>query len=460
MRKFARVLSYGGGAAAVVVLSQYHGARIADPPYSFTGTSRFGWAIGYCLMLGIATYAVGLPDQPRNARQAAWLATVAAAIATLGVSVPQLLLGDALLPRFVVFGAALVLIPWQVAINGLARDGQSRAEERDRVLLVGEGAEQQRLLDDLRLELERGALLVGTLDPAGAGSSEPGREPLVEACRRTRATVVVMDRAAAADDRVIAQAATLHEAGVRVRTLQGFYEEWLGKLPLSELERASLFFDIGEVHRARYGRLKRIMDLALALVGLIPLALVTPVVVLGNAVANRGPLLYRQTRVGKGGVHFTIYKFRTMRTDGSTVPAAPAGPAASMPGAPDSRWTEIDDPRVTPWGRVLRRTHLDELPQVVNILRGDLSVVGPRPEQPHYVAELSDKLAFYDLRHLVRPGLTGWAQVKYGYAGDERDALEKLQYEFFYLRRQDLNFDQRIVLRTLRATVGGRGSGR
>jgi lipopolysaccharide/colanic/teichoic acid biosynthesis glycosyltransferase len=460
MRRFARVLSYGGGAAAVVVLSLYHGSRIADPPYSFTGTSRFGWAIGYCLMLGIATYAVGLPDQPRNARQAAWLATVAAAIAALGVSVPQLLLGDALLPRFVVFGAALLLIPWQVAINALARDGQSRAEERDRVLLVGEGAEQQRLLDDLRLELERGALLVGTLDPAGAGSTEPGRQPLVEACRRTRATVVVLDRAAAADDRVIAQAATLHEAGVRVRTLQGFYEEWLGKLPLSELERASLFFDIGEVHRARYGRLKRIMDLALALVGLIPLVLVTPVVVLGNVVANRGPLLYRQTRVGKGGVHFTIYKFRTMRTDGADGAAATPPAAPVTQAAPASRWTEVDDPRVTPWGRVLRRTHLDELPQVVNILRGDLSVVGPRPEQPHYVAELSDKLAFYDLRHLVRPGLTGWAQVKYGYAGDERDALEKLQYEFFYLRHQDLTFDQRIVLRTLRATIGGPGSGR
>jgi lipopolysaccharide/colanic/teichoic acid biosynthesis glycosyltransferase len=354
----------------------------------------------------------------------------------------------------VVFGAAVLSIPWQVAINALSRDGQSRAEDRDRVLLVAERAEHERLVDDLRMELERGATLVATLDPSTAGGREPGHEPLIEAQASSGATVVVMDRGAAADDRVIAQAAKLHEAGVRVRTLQGFYEEWLGKLPLSELERASLFFDIGEVHRARYGRLKRIMDLALALVGLVPLVLVTPVVLAGNLVANRGPLLYRQTRVGKGGEHFTIYKFRTMRTDRSEQVA----PAAIGPGA--DRWTEVDDPRVTPWGRVLRRTHLDELPQVLNILRGDLSVVGPRPEQPHYVAELSDKLAFYDLRHLVRPGLTGWAQVKYGYAGDERDALEKLQYEFFYLRRQDLTFDQRIVLRTLRAMVGGRGSGR
>ncbi|MEI2651494.1 MAG: sugar transferase [Microthrixaceae bacterium] len=166
-------------------------------------------------------------------------------------------------------------------------------------------------------------------------------------------------------------------------------------------------------------------------------------VLVGNLVANRGPLLYRQVRVGKGGQQFTILKFRSM-----------------TPSAAGSDWTRADDPRVTPFGRFLRRAHLDELPQVVNILRGDLAVVGPRPEQPQYVAELSEKLAFYDLRHLVRPGLTGWAQVKYGYAGDETDALEKLQYEFFYLRNQDLRFDARVIVRTVRSMVGGGGAGR
>jgi lipopolysaccharide/colanic/teichoic acid biosynthesis glycosyltransferase len=130
------------------------------------------------------------------------------------------------------------------------------------------------------------------------------------------------------------------------------------------------------------------------------------------------------------------------------------------PDGPTTRWTELDDPRVTPFGRFLRRTHVDELPQVLGILRGDLSVVGPRPEQPEYVEELVTKLPFYDLRHLVRPGLTGWAQVKYGYAGDDRGALEKLQYEFFYLRHQGLALDGRIVVRTLRSVVGGAGHGR
>lgn len=459
MRRAARILSYGGGALIVLCLSLAHAQIIAENPYTFTGSSRFAWAIGYSVALGITTYAVGLPDQPRSARQAAWLAFLASAVAALAVSVPQLILGDALLPRFVVFGAAILMVPWQMATNAMARGNRTRAEGRDRILLVADPTERERLIDDLALEPERAAQLVGSLTPIEASGSEPGQSPLVTAFEACRATVVVIDSYAQADDFVVAQAAGLHESGVRVRTLQGFYEHWLGKLPMSELERASLFFDIGEVHGTYYARLKRIMDLALGLVGCLSLVVVTPIVLVGNLVANRGPLMYRQVRVGKAGEHFTILKFRTM-TDGE----APAGrdPVNRATGdtVRDSRWTEPDDPRVTPFGRFLRHSHLDELPQLINIVRGDLSVVGPRPEQPHYVEELSAKLAFYDLRHLVRPGLTGWAQVKYGYAGDERDALEKLQYEFFYLRHQDLTFDQRIILRTLRAMIGGRGTGR
>jgi lipopolysaccharide/colanic/teichoic acid biosynthesis glycosyltransferase len=255
------------------------------------------------------------------------------------------------------------------------------------------------------------------------------------------ATVLVLDRASQDRPSVVAQAAALHAGGVRIRTLSLFYEEWLGKLPVSELERVSMMFDIGELHRQRYTRVKRIVDVVLGAAGVVGLAAVTPFIVAGNLVANRGPLLYRQTRIGKNGAEFEILKFRTMT------------PRTSE----DTDWTGKDDPRITPFGNILRRTHLDELPQIVNILRGELSVVGPRPEQARYVDELSEKLPFYPMRHLVRPGLTGWAQVKYGYASDERDALEKLQYEFFYLRRQSLLLDLRIVGRTIRSVLGGDG---
>lgn len=373
MLRIARIVSIGGEAAAVAGLALVHARLVADPPYPFTGTSRFGWALAYLALLTLAVYAVGLPDQPRSAPQAAWVSLVAAAVAALGVWAVQLVVGDALLPRFVVFGAALATVPVQVGANALARAGQAQAGDRDRVLLVAAPAERERLVDDLGMEPERGATLVGALSPVEAAPTGDGAAPLVDAQRRSRATLVVIDRSAQADDRIIAQAAALHELGVRVRTLQDFYETWLGKLPLSELERASLFFDISEVHGTRYARVKRVLDLTVAVPGLVLLLVVLPVVAVGNLVANRGRLLFRQQRVGRDGRPFTILKFRTMSPDPD--PGADGG----------GEWTERDDPRVTPFGRLLRRTHLDELPQVLNIVRGDLSVVGPRPEQPRYV---------------------------------------------------------------------------
>jgi lipopolysaccharide/colanic/teichoic acid biosynthesis glycosyltransferase len=185
------------------------------------------------------------------------------------------------------------------------------------------------------------------------------------------------------------------------------------------------------------------VDIGVALALLPLLGMILPLVWLGDRLANQGPLFYHQDRVGKGGHPFRIHKFRSMLPE-------PAGDGASP-------WTAEDDDRVTPFGRFLRRTHIDELPQLVNILRGDLSLVGPRPEQVHYVDELEAKLPYYQLRHLVQPGLTGWAQVKYGYARSDGDALEKLQFEFYYLRHQGLALDLRILARTSRTLLAGEG---
>jgi lipopolysaccharide/colanic/teichoic acid biosynthesis glycosyltransferase len=232
----------------------------------------------------------------------------------------------------------------------------------------------------------------------------------------------------------------VHSRGARIRTLSLFYDEWLGKLPLSELERIALLFDINEIHRPVYARMKRFLDISLGLLGVPPLLVVIPFVAVANLAGNRGPLFFHQERVGKDGVVFTIHKFRTMRpTTGPT------------------DWTTADDARLTKVGGTLRKLHLDELPQVWNVLRRELSIVGPRPEQPRYVAQLSEVIPFYDTRHLVRPGITGWAQVKYDYGASELDALEKLQYEFYYLRHQSLGLDLRIIGRTLRSIVGRQG---
>jgi lipopolysaccharide/colanic/teichoic acid biosynthesis glycosyltransferase len=439
-RRLARALLYLGTAAAVLGLSKVHAAWVAETPYDFTGSFRFAWAIAYIGLLSAAAYGVGLPDLPRTLRAAELSAMGATGGAALAMSVIQLVAGDALLPRFVVFGSALVLTLWYLFCVAVSAGGRTMAEVRDQIVLVVDPGEAAALDEDLRRAPEQPAQVVGTLAPAAARPTGDGHQPLSDRVRATGATVVVLDRAAQADETVVAQAAALHQGGTRVRTLSLFYEQWLGKLPLGELERVSLLFDIGEIHGQRYGRVKRLGDVLVGAVGLLVFVLAVPFVAVGNLFGNRGPLFFLQERVGRNGEPFEILKFRTMR--------AGEGPAT---------WTTERDPRITSFGRILRTSHLDELPQMLNIVRGELSLVGPRPEQPRYVAELVEKLPFYDVRHLVRPGLTGWAQVKYGYAADDSDAMEKLQYEFFYLRHQGIAIDLRIVGRTIRSVLRSEG---
>lgn len=438
MRRLTRTSLYVGTFVCVLGMGRIHAYR---HKYSFHGSSRFGWSIAYVLSLCVAAYALGLPDLVRRQRAAWATALGATASGAVGVSVAQLVAGTAVLPRFVVFGSALLLIPWYVACCALSFGGRQRDEGRDRTALVGELEDEVVLRRELAAGPERDATLVATLtveEACGVGKSKP----LTEAVIRERASVVVLSRAAQLNENIVDQAATLHESGLRVRTLTSFYEEWLGKLPLTELERISLMFDVSELHRIRYGRVKRMVDLTAAIIGLLPLAAITVAVGACNLVGNRGKLFYRQDRVGRFGQPFSIVKFRTMTAVADT----------------PSEWTRQGDPRITPFGHLLRRSHIDELPQIWNILRGDLSLVGPRPEQPAYVRHLLGEIPFYGLRHLVRPGLTGWAQVKYGYASDESDAMEKLQYDFYYLEHQDILFDLRIIGRTLRSVVrlGGR----
>jgi exopolysaccharide biosynthesis polyprenyl glycosylphosphotransferase len=437
MRRNARLLGYLGIVATVFGLAKLHAVRNG---YVFHGSPRFTWAIVYALILGVSAYGFGLPDLPR--RDSAILRSFGAmGTAALGLSFFQLFVGDALLPRFVVFGAAILLVFWYLLVIGISRRASDHQEGRERVLLVVGPDERGALCADLSRGSERPAHVVGAMDIVTAANVERGAEPLVDEIVSENVSVLVLSREAQADAAIVEQAAAMHAGGVRVRTLASFYEDWLGKLPISELEQMSLMFDISALHARGYERAKRAFDIALALPGSILCLLLTPIVALANRVGNRGSLLYRQTRIGRDGRPFTILKFRTMvAADGA-----------------DTEWTAEDDPRITPFGRLLRKTHLDELPQMWNIVRGDLSFVGPRPEQPHYVEELISKIPFYNLRHLVRPGLTGWAQVKYGYAGDERDALEKLQYDFYYLRHQSLPFDARIVGRTIRSVVGTEG---
>ena len=236
-----------------------------------------------------------------------------------------------------------------------------------------------------------------------------------------------------------------HDAGVNVRSVADLHEELTGRLLLDQLGAAWLMSLPMRSETSRlYGTFKRAVDLATALLGLALLAVLLPPVTAMVIVDDPGPILHRQTRVGKYGRTFTVYKLRTMR--GSV------GADGALP------WTERGDPRITRVGRLLRRLHLDELPQAWNMLRGDMSLIGPRPEQPCHVEELRQQIDLYNTRLTVRPGLTGWAQVSYGYGSGVEGARTKLAYDLYYVKHQSVSLDLLIMARTVLAVLrlGGR----
>jgi exopolysaccharide biosynthesis polyprenyl glycosylphosphotransferase len=230
----------------------------------------------------------------------------------------------------------------------------------------------------------------------------------------------------------------------RVAGLTSFYEYAFGCVPVSHLT-PMWFMSLLHVRQRRQGRVsKRLFDVGVAGVGLVLTGPLLALIALAVR-ASRGPVIYRQLRVGEGGRRFTIYKFRTMVE------------AAERPG--EAVWAQHGDPRTTRVGRGLRRTHLDELPQLFNVLRGEMSIVGPRPERPEFIAMLERETPFWTRRLLVKPGVTGWAQVRCGYAGDCASAADKLAHDIWYLRHRSLAVDLMVCVRTVLLMLGLREPG-
>jgi exopolysaccharide biosynthesis polyprenyl glycosylphosphotransferase len=233
---------------------------------------------------------------------------------------------------------------------------------------------------------------------------------------------------------------TLMAQGVRVIDLGYFYESEFEMVHVDGL-RESWFWGYDPAHaRPVYFAFKRLTDIIMSLVGLLLSAPVMAMVALGIVLQDRGPILYSQTRVGLRNRTFRLYKFRTMRID-----AERSGP----------RWAAENDERATRVGQVLRKTRLDEIPQFWNILRGEMSFIGPRPERPEMIEQLEVKLPYYRFRHIVKPGLTGWAQVNYGYGASIEDAREKLAYDLYYIKYGTITRELHIALRTIVAMVRG-----
>jgi lipopolysaccharide/colanic/teichoic acid biosynthesis glycosyltransferase len=397
------------------------------------------WLVAYGLTFMAFAFVFGVPALVERPRQAL-IASLLAAAAPLAAASIFFVVHDPLIPRLVVVGTPVFLFAVYVVLSLVHALLWRRSKDTDRVVFVVEADAHPDLETDLSRQPERKFTPLSTLDPEVVAEDPNG---LAVAVSTSRANLVVLSETSQLHESVVAQAARLHERGVRVRTLTTFYDEWLGKFPLNQLERTSLWFDIRDVHELQYTRLKRLMDVVVASIMAPFLILSVPIVAVFNAVRDRGPLFFKQQRVGQHGVPFTIWKFRTMTLN------------EDVNGA--GEWTVDKDPRITGLGRVLRRSHIDELPQVLNVFAGHLSIVGPRPEQVGYVEELTEKIPFYRLRHVVKPGITGWAQVKYPYGASELDALEKLQYELYYLKHQSPSLDVRVCMRTVRSIVTGNG---
>ncbi|MDJ0791701.1 MAG: sugar transferase [Acidimicrobiia bacterium] len=273
--------------------------------------------------------------------------------------------------------------------------------------------------------------VIAIVDPLG----DPEDVPLVDG-----ASLVVDLREVLSEDmaRYVSSASV---SGQRVRPLVDVYEEHTGRLPLVhivggwELTRP--------VQRSQYAPAKRVIEVLAVLVTLPLWLFLWGVVWLTVKLDSRGPAIYSQERVGRNGGHFTLYKFRTMVTD-----AEATGP----------QFTSENDPRITRIGRFLRKSRLDEIPQLWNVLRGDLAIVGPRPERPVFVDQFSESIPFYDSRTLIRPGVTGWAQVQYGYADGEADAVEKLTYDLYYVKHSSLWLDVHILGLSIWTVLTGQGA--
>jgi exopolysaccharide biosynthesis polyprenyl glycosylphosphotransferase len=236
----------------------------------------------------------------------------------------------------------------------------------------------------------------------------------------------------------------LLETGTPIREYTQVYEEINRRVPVQHAEKD--FYRYFPFSRSNHNKLylffHRVLDLLFSVLGLAFGLLIFPLVLVGNFFANKGPLFYSQLRVGQNGMPFRIYKLRSMIID------------AEKHGA---QFAEKGDIRVTKFGSFLRRTRFDEIPQFINVIKGDMSVIGPRPERPVFVEELSKKIPFYEVRHLVKPGVTGWAQVNASYGSSDADALEKLQYDLYYIKHRRLFLDISIVVKTLSTIIFYRG---
>ncbi|MDQ1729678.1 MAG: hypothetical protein QOD33_1803 [Pyrinomonadaceae bacterium] len=376
--------------------------------------------------------------------QALGLAWVALALAFYGF--PQLMLGRGI--SLIALPLALgLMVSWRVSIHWLL----GHPDFGEKILIVGSGTLAIEVAREMLNRPDAGYRIAGFVgsDPELLGKSliNPRviglTSELDDVVRRHGIDRIVVAMGERRGQLPTSELLQLSLTGsVNIEEGASFYERVTGRVSLDMIRPSWLIFSSRGRQARISGIARNVVHRLVALTGAVlslPLAIVTAVLI---KLDSRGPILYRQERVGKNGGTFMVMKFRSMRTD-----AEKAGPV----------WASADDDRTTRVGRIIRKLRIDEIPQFWNILRGEMDFVGPRPERPHFVSQLAIEIPYYEQRHLIAPGLTGWAQIKYPYGASIEDARQKLQYDLYYLKNQSLMLDAIILFETIKIILFGRG---
>ena len=373
------------------------------------------------------------------------LGTVAIVLACLYYVYPPLELGRGIVLIGMVI-AAVILALWRrmfLALNSLPRFAE-------RAVIFGDAPLGKLLLNEVGTRPELGLRIVGRISEVAAESGEPPcgegrfRSDLARMMESERARRIIL----AMDERrgklPVEQLLELKTQGVVVQDGADFYEAVTGKVHYESLRLGWLLFSTGIKASRLTLVVKRATSFSLSALGLVLALPLLPFIAAAIKLTSEGPLIYKQERVGRDGNLFDCYKFRTMRTDAE----AGTGP----------KFATADDPRVIPVGRFLRASRLDEIPQIWNVLKGDMNLVGPRPERPEFVDRFNQEIPWYRLRHSIPPGITGWAQVLYGYGNSLEDTKQKLAYDLFYIKNMSHGLDLLILFHTVKIILLGRGA--
>lgn len=357
---------------------------------------------------------------------------------------PSLLLG-----RGVLFVALLVFGGLQYLHHRLVQYSQVFPLLAKRVMILGVGPLAESM-EQLILTGCNNYTFAGFINPVNdLALADKGRvvgtlDELSEAIKREKAQKLVVSLTERRGIMPVRDILSCKLRGLEVVDAVSFYEQMTGKLLIENIQPSWFIYSNGFRITSLMRVQKRIFDIVFSLLGLLCAAPIFPLVALLVKLDSPGPVLFRQTRVGAGEAEFQVLKFRTMRQDAEQATGAV--------------WAQQNDPRITRVGQFLRKTRLDEIPQLINVLKGDMSFVGPRPERPEFVEQLTEIIPYYAKRHFVKPGVTGWAQVKYPYGASVEDSLEKLRYDLYYIKNYSLLLDFQILLETVKVVLFSRGS--